>query len=92
MASDAALRRITAQFPDWHTWLGVTGQLYARRPRSSPPKVVRGAHPGELADAIREAEHPAYWERACAARAAAAGELAQRREEQARFDGPLPGG
>ena len=30
------------EFPDWHVWRGVAGLLYARRPRSSPPKVVRG--------------------------------------------------
>jgi hypothetical protein len=90
MASDAALGRIGAQFPDWHTWLGVSGLLYARRPRSSPPKVVRAGDPAGLAAAIRGAEDPAYWERACAARAGAAAELAQRQAEQARCGGPLP--
>jgi hypothetical protein len=92
MASDAALGTIRARFPDWHPWLGVTGLLYARRPRSSPPKVVRASDTAALAAAICEAQDPAYWERACAARRDAAAELAHRRREQARFDGPLPGG
>src|SRR6516165_4509785 len=30
------------EFPHWHVWRGVAGLLYARRPKSSPPKVVRG--------------------------------------------------
>jgi hypothetical protein len=90
MACNAALGSIRAQFPDWHDWPGVSGLLYARRPRSSPPKVVSAATAAGLADAIREAEDPYYWERVLAARAAAEGELKQRREEQARFDGPLP--
>jgi hypothetical protein len=32
---------IEGEFPDWHTWRGVNGQMYARRPRSSPSKVAR---------------------------------------------------
>jgi hypothetical protein len=32
---------LTAAFPAWHFWLGVSGIKYARRPMSSPPKVVR---------------------------------------------------
>jgi len=28
-------------FPAWHVWLGVGGTYYARRVKSSPPKVVR---------------------------------------------------
>jgi hypothetical protein len=48
-----------AEFPDWHVWRGVGGILYARRPRSSPPKVVRAATPSKLRDQIRAAEFPA---------------------------------
>ena len=32
---------LAADFPAWHFWLGVSGICYARRPMSSPPKVVR---------------------------------------------------
>jgi hypothetical protein len=44
------------EFPHWHVWRGVAGLLYARRPRSSPPKVVRGQDTGDLRDQIRQAE------------------------------------
>lgn len=46
-------------FPDWHVWAGVGDLLYARRPKSSPPKVVRGKTAVELCDAIRQAERGA---------------------------------
>jgi hypothetical protein len=46
------------EFPDWHVWRGVAGLLYARRPRSSPPKVVRGKSTVDLRDQIRLAEVP----------------------------------
>jgi hypothetical protein len=42
------------EFPDWHAWAGVSGLLYARRPMSSPPRVVRSASgAGGLRDEIR---------------------------------------
>lgn len=44
------------QFPHWHVWRGVAGLLYARRPRSSPPKVVRGKDMTALRDRIMQAE------------------------------------
>jgi hypothetical protein len=44
------------QFPHWHVWRGVAGLLYARRPRSSPPKVVRGKDSATLRDRIIQAE------------------------------------
>ena len=44
------------QFPHWHVWRGVAGLLYARRPRSSPPKVVRGKDLTTLRDRIIQAE------------------------------------
>ena len=40
----------------WRTWVGVGGILYARRPKSSPPMVVRAATPEALAEAIERAE------------------------------------
>ena len=34
-------RWVTAAYPGWEAWLAVDGdRYYARRPRSSPPKVV----------------------------------------------------
>jgi hypothetical protein len=46
------------EFPDWHVWRGVAGLLYARRPRSSPPKVVRGKTTVDLRDQILLAQAP----------------------------------
>ena len=44
------------EFPHWHVWRGVAGLLYARRPRSSPPKVVRGKDSTTLREGIINAE------------------------------------
>jgi len=52
---DCALARVEAD-TGWHTWVGVGGVLYARRERSSPPKVVRGANAGALRAAIKAEE------------------------------------
>jgi hypothetical protein len=38
----------------WEPWVGVSGTLYARWRRSSPPVVVRAATAEELAAKIRE--------------------------------------
>jgi hypothetical protein len=54
---DCALARIAAE-TGWHTWTGVGGVLYARRERTSPPKVVRAADAAGLRAAI-EREAPA---------------------------------
>ncbi len=45
-----------AQFPQWHVWRGVCGLVYARRPRTSPPLVVRADNPADLLTQIRRAE------------------------------------
>ena len=45
-----------AEFPHWHVWRGVCGLVYARRPRSSPPLVVRADNPVDLLAQIRRAE------------------------------------
>jgi hypothetical protein len=45
-----------AEFPHWHLWRGVSGLLYARRPRTSPPVVVRGENVADLRDQISRAE------------------------------------
>jgi hypothetical protein len=46
----------TAEFPQWHVWRGVCGMVYTRRPRTSPPVVVRGEDAVDLRDQIRRAE------------------------------------
>ena len=51
---DCALARITSA-TGWHTWVGVGGVLYARRVRTSPPKVVRAADADGLRAKIAEA-------------------------------------
>ena len=45
-----------AEFPHWHVWRGVCGLLYARRPRTSPPAVVRGEDVVDLREQNRRAE------------------------------------
>ena len=45
-----------AEFPHWHVWRGVGGLVYARRPRTSPPIVVRGEDAEDLREQIRRAE------------------------------------
>ena len=45
-----------AEFPHWHVWRGVCGLVYARRPRISPPFVVRGEDAVDLRDQVRRAE------------------------------------
>ena len=45
-----------AEFPGWHVWRGVGGRVYARRPRTSPPVVVRAMDAADLREQIRRAE------------------------------------
>ena len=45
-----------AELPRWHVWQGVSGLLYGRLLRSSPPLVVRGEDAVDLRDAIRREE------------------------------------
>jgi len=49
----AALR---GKFPGWQAWRGISGLLYARRLRTSPPVIIRAATAGELATKITEHE------------------------------------
>jgi hypothetical protein len=44
------------EFPHWRVWRGVAGLLYARRLRSSPPRVVRARDTTDLRDQIKQAE------------------------------------
>jgi hypothetical protein len=45
-----------AELPHWHVWRGVSGLVYARRPRTSPPIVIRGEDIEDLRAQIRRAE------------------------------------
>jgi hypothetical protein len=45
-----------AEFPHWHVWRGVGGLMYARRPRTSPPVVVRGEDTEDLRAQMSRAE------------------------------------
>jgi hypothetical protein len=45
-----------AEFPHWHIWRGACGLVYARRPRTSPPLVVRAISAADLRHAIEAAE------------------------------------
>jgi len=49
-------RPYAAEFPYWHVWRGVSGLLYARRPLTSPPAVVRATGVEDLRDQIKSAE------------------------------------
>jgi hypothetical protein len=52
-----ALAEIASDYPGWRAWPGtVAGVLYARRPRTSPPLVVRAATTSQLRQAIEDAE------------------------------------
>lgn len=45
--------RVAREFPGWHFWKGVSGMVYARWLKSSPPIVVRGEDWTDLRDEIR---------------------------------------
>lgn len=52
-----ALTEIERDYPGWRAWSGVlAGVVYARRPRSTPPLVVRAVTPTDLRHAIEDAE------------------------------------
>ena len=52
-----ALAEVDRDYPGWHAWPAVlAGLLYARRPNSTPPLVVRSATIAGLRDAIENAE------------------------------------
>ncbi len=54
---DRALRDVEAAYPGWCAWPAVlAGLVYARRPRTSPPLVVRATTTDELRQAIEDAE------------------------------------
>jgi hypothetical protein len=52
-----ALAEVERDYPGWHAWPGaLAGVVYARRPRSSPPLVVRAVTPDALREQIEAAE------------------------------------
>ena len=52
-----ALAEVEHDYPGWQAWPGVlAGVMYARRPRTSPPLVVRSVTPDGLRQAIEAAE------------------------------------
>jgi hypothetical protein len=52
-----ALREVERDYPGWQAWRAVlAGLVYARRPRTSPPLVVRAGTTDELRQAIEAAE------------------------------------
>ena len=52
-----ALAEVEHDYPGWQAWPGVlAGVVYARRPRPSPPLVVRAITPDRLRQAIEAAE------------------------------------
>lgn len=52
-----ALAAISRDYPPWHAWAGVlAGNLYARRPGTSPPLVVRAVTLDGLRRGIEHAE------------------------------------
>ena len=53
----SALAEVEHDYPGWQAWPGVlAGVVYARRPRTSPPLVVRAITPERLRQAIEAAE------------------------------------
>ena len=52
----AALAQVDRDHPGWHAWRGVLGLMYARRPRTSPPMVVRAVSVDQLREQIEDAE------------------------------------
>jgi len=52
-----ALAEVARDYSGWETWPGVlAGVVYARRPRASPPLVVRAITADGLRQAIEAAE------------------------------------
>lgn len=52
-----ALADVERDYPSWHAWEGViAGLLYARRPRATPPMVVRSTSLEGLREEIEAAE------------------------------------
>jgi hypothetical protein len=48
------LAPLYGKYPGWECWRGITGILYARLRKTSPPVVVRAATVEELAGKVAE--------------------------------------
>jgi hypothetical protein len=57
--SPSPLAPLRGKFPSWEAWQGVTGLLYARRRKTSPPPVLHGRTAAELARKIEAWEEGA---------------------------------
>jgi hypothetical protein len=51
--TEPTLDELWGEFPAWEMWEGVNGLVYARKPLTSPPVVLRGEDPVDLRDQIR---------------------------------------
>lgn len=52
-----ALAEVDRDYPGWHAWpAALAGLVYARRPRTSPPLVVRATSVDQLRSEIEAAE------------------------------------
>ena len=55
MTTEGERAALAAEFGSWHIWRW-NGLVYARRLKSSPPKVLRAADADGLREKIRKAE------------------------------------
>jgi hypothetical protein len=55
VSRETELSALIGQFKHWEAWVGVSGRLYARRPRSSPAIVVSANDTETLAAEIERA-------------------------------------
>lgn len=53
---ELALSDVEKACPRWQCWVGVAGLLYARRPLTSPPAVIRSENAQDLLGQIRDWE------------------------------------
>jgi hypothetical protein len=51
--AEPTLEDVQSEYPAWHCWRGIAGLLYASRPLTSPPVVVRGEDAMDLRDQIK---------------------------------------
>jgi len=49
---DPTLADVGARFPRWEVWRGIDGLFHARIKGATPPVLVRGESPDDLADQI----------------------------------------
>jgi len=49
---DPTLADVDARFPHWEVWRGIDGLFHGRIKGATPPVLVRGESPDDLADQI----------------------------------------